>query len=259
MISKTENKQSKIGLFIVEGRSDKVTLENSLRNYLRQAREDGIRFDVVSGDLTLEDENQRMINPPEIRSKVGNRVRKFLKQNKLRPSDLFLVGQICDLDACYASSESFVLDAAKSKVFYDVQKKNVLCSNPESFYNKRRAKKDNLDNLHLCPFLNINNVKIPYRLFYFGINLEHCLYNTPNATKDDKEDFSNTFDEKFAKDSARFEERIIDLPSLSDDYLRSWETNQLSSKAFDPITNVAILLRWAKSVGRENKEQSSGE
>lgn len=244
--------KTKIALLIVEGPSDATTFENSLRNYVSAFSSDSVRFDVVHGDRTLEDGNNRLIPPENIRKEIGKRVNKFLRENSLRSSDLLLIGQICDLDACFAADDCFVCDALANQVKYDIQKQKIYHRDRDRLIDNRHNKRANIEALSTTPSFKIGEYVISYKLFYFGINLEHCLYDAPNCSDEEKRDYAEAFDEENAKKSDQFERRLRDLPFISEDYLKSWNGTELEKRALKPLTNISILLDWVKEVENTN-------
>lgn len=247
--------KTKIALLIVEGPSDATTFENSLRNYLSSFSNDSVRSPWTTSNRTLMDSNNRLIPPANIRKEIGKRVNKFLRDNSLRSSDLLLIGQICDLDACFAADTCFVCDALAAQVKYDLQKQQISYWDRDDLIDKRHKKRANIETLSTTPNFKIGECIIPYKLFYFGINLEHCLYDRPNCSDEEKQVLAESFDEEHAEKSNQFEQRLRALPFISEDYLKSWNETELEKQALKPLTNICILLDWVKEIEYQDRSR----
>jgi hypothetical protein len=248
-----KSKITKIVLLLVEGPSDQTAFENSLRSFLRSFSDDNARFDVLHGDKTVIDDCKRIIPPSKIRATIGNEISAFLHDKKLLPRDLLAVAQLCDLDACFAQESSYRKNLSSHDVVYDPPAQIIHKDDPKRLFRVRLAKKMNINVLFSRNEFVLKKVKIPYRLFYFGINLEHCLYRLPNCTDEEKEAQADSFDERYANKPADFEEFIKGLPCLSNDYVKSWKEKDLSKNAFAQITNISIFLDWMREMKQKAK------
>ena len=104
--------------------------------------------------------------------------------------------------------------------------------------------------------ISLKNTDIPYRLFYFGIDLEHCLYTTTNHTDKYKADQAYLFDDQYGDNSVLFKNRFDIIPSIADTYHPSWKKEELIMHAFDRISNFKLLFDWINELAQvENKHK----
>lgn len=106
------------------------------------------------------------------------------------------------------------------------------------------AKVKNTQLLFSMGGISIKNTIIPYRLFYFGIDLEYCLYLTTNNTDEYKDNQADMFNDRYGDDSVLFKSKFDAIPSIADTYIPSWEKDELVNHAFDRISNFKMLFDW---------------
>lgn len=213
-------KEKRVLLLIVEGKSDKVTLENAFRRTLMEYYPScDAKVYVLHGDATLKRPYGGYIVSSEVIKATNALVRSYLARQKqtsgIKVRDILGIAQITDLDACFADSSCFVANPSVNETTYDVVNKRVLSPNGFDVANKRVAKRQNLMRLNGCDRMTINGVEIPYQIFYFGIDLEHALYGRVNCTDEEKTSLSEGFDDRYGDGGEPFLERMGQIPVLS--------------------------------------------
>ena len=246
-------KEKRVILLIVEGKSDKVTLENAFRRTLMERYPScDAKVHVIHGDGTLKRPYGSYIVSSEAIKATNALVRTYLQREGqyygIKPRDILGIAQITDLDACFADDFCFLTSPSVSEVMYDISHHQVLSPNGPDLIKKREAKQQNLLRLNACDHMTINKAEIPYQIFYFGIDLEHALYGRVNCTDDEKESLSKAFDDQYGDGGDPFLERMRQIPNLSPLYRPSWDDAGLEAKAFDPLSNFLIIFDWIQEL-----------
>lgn len=246
-------KEKRVILLIVEGKSDKVTLENAFRRTLMERYPScDAKVHVIHGDGTLKRPYGGYIVSSEVIKATNALVRDYLQRQKqnsgIKVRDILGIAQITDLDACFADSSCFVTSPCVTETTYDLANKKVYCENGFDIIGKREAKQQNLLRLSSCAQMTINKVEIPYQIFYFGVDLEHALYGRVNCTDEEKTALSETFDDQYGDGGEAFVTRMAQIPILSSSYRPSWENEGLKAKAFDPLSNFLIVFDWIQGL-----------
>ena len=249
----TSIKTKKIILFVVEGPTDRTTLENAFRNAFRiRHRHADVKIKVVHGDYTLKNASGKLISPSSILEETTRFVTEYLRVLKetdgVRPSDILAIAQITDLDASFADSSCFVYDSQSERVCYDVDQRLVCSNHIDDIFELRQGKRVNMLKLYSHANVKVSKISLPYHLFYFGINLEHALYGKPNCTDNEKMDLSESFDDQYGDDYEGFMSKIQSIASIDGNYYASWSEDKLESSAFLPISNISCIFDWIKTL-----------
>lgn len=253
-------KEKRVVLLVVEGKSDKVTLENAFRRSLMQRYPScETKIHVIHGDGTLKRPYGSYIVSSEAIKATNDLVRAYLlkqKQNNgIKVRDILGIAQITDLDACFADSSRFQSSPCVDETTYDVANKLVLSPHGFDLADKREAKQQNLLRLNCCDHMTINKVEIPYQIFYFGIDLEHALYGLANCSDEEKTRLSDEFDEQYGDGGEPFLERMRQIPTLATEYRPSWDSDGLNAKAFDRLTNFLIVFDWIQELMNPKEDE----
>ena len=171
-------------LFIVEGLSDKDALEKIFRTLYKKDRT--IEFRVTDGDITSDPE----ITITNVEDKIKGIVSRFLSENKLKPTDIFQVIQLFDMDGAYID-DSFIIQDTVDDVVYSIE--NIRCKY-RPFYIERNQHKRELMNY----LLSLDKIgQYSYEKYFMSSNLDHALYNELNLNKELKQKYADAFYEKF--------------------------------------------------------------
>ena len=112
--------RKKVVLFIVEGFSEKESLELLLSEFFGNNRQ--VIFEVAQGDIT----SDRNITQQNIKSKITELIKS--SGRKFKPADYKEVIHLVDMDAAFISEDNIYLDPLNSKFSYrdDVQNLYIL-------------------------------------------------------------------------------------------------------------------------------------
>lgn len=230
--------ETKRVLFIVEGPSDRISLEVPLLNAVRKKGEDmRLYFLVAGGDLTAKGKT-----PARSRDLIKKEVASFLLTTMLKPSDIDLIVLLTDLDASFAPRDCYLFDPAVASQTYVPEEKVILLEEPEGLYVQRTRKRECLEYLSRLGTLYVKRYKIPFFVLFSSINLEHSLYGDPNPLSREKVRLSRKFEERFAENHDEFVAFLLGLLGDESSYLGSWETSKRIRRAFERESTLGFLF-----------------
>ncbi len=222
-------------LFLVEGVTDKTTLEAPICHYFSSLSDERrIFFHAANGDLTAKGSAKSVSTRDAIKKEVSS----FLSMMKLKAKDLDAILELTDLDACFAKEESYVQSEEVSRQTYLPEKKMVYVEEAAGLYQSRKRKADNLLFLVEGRTLWLERVKIPHYLCYFSINLEHALYDAPNCKMHEKKSLAFAFEEKYAENVEDFLSLLEKLQKGRGNYLDSWNLKLLKETPYQRASNL---------------------
>lgn len=236
--------RKKVILFIVEGITDRESLELSLQTLLE--KDNSVVFEVVQGDITA----NAGVRGNNIRRKLTDIInsggrRKFLKR------DYREIVHLIDTDGAFVS-EDYIIEDERFKDFHYTQ---------EMIYNQskervwiRNQKKQASINILLSTQKVYGNV--PYRMFYFSCNLEHVLHNEISVRDRNKMEYAHRFQDKYADDEQAFVDFICESDfSVKMDYYDSWDFIMRENNSLKRYTNFNLFLEDVLSEYREEESQ----
>lgn len=224
--------KKKVLLVICEGLSDDVTIHKALNNFAKKQVE-RIQVEITDGDIAYKED----IDEDNCVEKVVQIVKNFKTKNFLYATDFFAVVHIIDTDGVFMRDSSIIEDKnVESPIFSG---NNLLTPNKEltieRFHKKQKIYKKLLEKE------TIENVK--YFKFYFSRNLEHALYDKPNATMSEKIALSNEFDKIYREDAEGFYSIMNSmLFAVPNDYIKSWEYILTNDNSINRCSNFIVLL-----------------
>ena len=222
--------RKKIVFVIVEGKSDEQALGATLTHVFESDR---VYVHVVHGDITSE----KTVTPTNIIIKIWDFVKKYLNDNKFRPSDLKEIIHIVDTDGTYISNKNVVYDAGASNPKYTTE--FILTNNKQFVEDRNRRKSLNMNRLHGLGTIR----EIPYRLFYMSCNLDHVLYNKMNSTDEEKEYDSFRFALKYKDKTKEFVDYISHSDfSFTGNYEESWVFIKQGLNSLKRHTNLGLCI-----------------
>lgn len=240
-------KERKLLLLVLEGGTDETAFSKALENLINSF-DIGvkIRCKVCRHDITISDEennnNFTFAEATEVDERIKKSVKMFLDENHLfTEKDIFAICSFHDLDACYCNNSALIHH--QNDVTYDLENKLVLCKDVLHMQERNEIKRVALDILIFTETLIIKNRRIPYKPFYYSINLEHLLANDPNVlTLDEKKAIAQSFRFKHYKDPKRFLDFLSQANKLSDGAVASWDEKFLYKHPFDRYSNLIDIL-----------------
>lgn len=223
--------RKKIVLFIVEGISDKESLELLLTELIKNNSQ--VIFELTHGDITSNGSS----NSSNIKSKIVDIIKGGGKR-KFKPTDYKEIIHLVDMDGAFVSEDSIYLDKSLDRFIYNSG--GIYANNIDNVIIRNRRKQDILN--ILCATKIIYN-SIPYRTFYFSTNLEHVLHNKVEI----KERFKRKYAEKFQEQYIDNLEGFVDFMCESDftvkkGYEESWDFIKENNNSIKRYTNFNIIL-----------------
>jgi len=102
-------KEKRVLLFLVEGISDKVSLQSIFEDYFDSKK---VQISVMRYDITQEE------NSAEIKSKLNEKIQEFCSIEKNKVGDLKKVIHIVDTDGAFVNQERVLQNDGTSKTSY---------------------------------------------------------------------------------------------------------------------------------------------
>lgn len=224
--------RKKVVLFIVEGITDKISLEIIMQDLINKNNE--VIFDVVRGDITTDNK----IN----NSNIKNRITEIIKdggKRKFLPENYQEVIHLVDMDAAFISEDKIFHDNRLDRFFYT--EKGIFANDIDKVI-KRNKKKQQL--LKLMSTTKTVFKSVPYRVFYFSSNLEHVLHNIIDVADQDKRDFAYNFEDDYIDDKVGFIDFMCKSSfSVNKNYKDSWDFICQNNNSMKRYTNIDILIK----------------
>lgn len=234
----------KIVLFIVEGRTEKISLELPLTDLLDS---DKVLFKITEGDITSDYTTSTVAN---ILETIVSYVEKFLNDEMVYASDILEIIQIVDLDGVYID-ERYVVYHDNDKVIYGEEQ--ISSKHPDKINVRNVNKALNLNMLKRTESIYVRNTKINYSVYFMSSNLDHVLHD--NANLDDRY--------KMAK-AESFADAYVDSLGLSgfidffksvmiddnDNYEQSWNRATKNKNSLKRSSNFYVFLKESNHENR---------
>lgn len=223
--------ERKTVLFIVEGNSDKTALEKILKVIYKKNK--NIDFRVTDGDITSDE----TVNKRNVCDRIYKIVDQFLKDRKLKKSDIWQIVQIFDTDGTYIP-ESAIITGNTSKFVYSLT--NIACKDRDKVIERNQRKSEIMDFLYMQ-----HDIKsIPYEMYFMSCNLDHAFYNEQNLEQDLKQDYADAFYEKFIDKEIKFLDFLqCDVVNgTPDSYPESWRYIKDGLHSLERHTNLHVYF-----------------
>lgn len=231
-MSKSKNINfQRVCLLIVEGSSDKISLFNIFSKYLSKNK---LRTYIMKTDITSESG----IKPENIEKNLAQRIESFLKQDKLKKSDITNIIHLTDLDGTFIDDKYVKFNKEYEQPFYTTS--DIQTVRPNSIKDRNHRKADNIRKL-----LTVDSILTkPYKLYFMSCNIDHVLHNVNNISDAEKQRLAEEFADKFLGHELTFldylkNEGVID----SDTYEESWDKVQCGLNSLKRKTNIDKALK----------------
>ncbi|MCR5227995.1 MAG: hypothetical protein K6E27_12380 [Eubacterium sp.] len=218
-------------LFIVEGSTDSNALENIFKVIYR--RDKKLDFKVTTGDITSRDE----VDIGNVIDEVYSYVDEYIKDKKLKKSDIWQIVQLFDTDGTYIP-DTYITRGSTEEFFYETNR--ISCKHPSRIKARNEHKKELMDFLLDQEYIN----DIPYEGYYMSCNLDHALYNLLNLTDEEKEEYADSFYEEFLGRERTFIDflKMDVVNGVPDDYKKSWKYIRDGIHSLERHTNLHIYF-----------------
>lgn len=235
----------KLILFIVEGESDKRSLEAILDNYFDPQK---IAFDIIHGDITQDSCSSA------IKGDLNEKIQYWSRTNpnKYKITDIKNIIQLVDMDGTYIPPCNIIKNTINDETIYLSDKIETI--NPDYLINKHNIKSSVLNVLSRLQEITITlenpcvkekkpqRISLPYRVYYFSRNLEHVLYNDPsNLTDTEKKILSENFEAAYDGNVQRFLQ-LINPTSVSGTYEETWDFIKQGNNSLNRFNNVHLIF-----------------
>ena len=240
----TGSEELKVKFFLVEGRSDKVSLQPVLEKVFPNNR---VIVHYYKGDLTT-DRKTSHLNYEEI---VWQQTKYYQRQFNLDASNFEDIIEIVDTDGAYIKDRHAVNENSKktrdkkgkSRFYYDVDQGVIRAQNKQKVIDRNADKRDILDRLVECRTIH----GVPYRVYYMSCNLDHILHDNPNADDDGKKRLSNRFALRYGEDPEGFKALFTEANyCVLGDFIKSWDYIRdmyHDTRSLERHTNFGIALQ----------------
>lgn len=236
----------KVVLVIVEGQTEELIFFDFLQERFRELE---IRIDVQCGDV-VSNWNRKHGN---VESAIEHIIENYLNTYRLMPSDLLAVVQFTDTDGCFINDKFIRVDRIKAtrtrygkNGIYVTTKFKKL-----QMIDRNQVKAENMKLLAEDRHATCKRRKIPYRLYYFSINLDHVLWGEQNAKGNSKlekaENFLDRLDmplDQFLRQFTPVEEKS----SWEENWKNSWEVIAKDLNSLQRSTNMPFVLYFIDSL-----------
>jgi hypothetical protein len=221
----------KVVIFIVEGQTDKRTLEKIFKKIYRNKN---IHYEVTDGDITTNDK----ININNVENEIFNLINAYLKDQKLKVSDVWQIVHIFDMDGAYIPDDN-IIEGSSSKFVYSTT--NISCNNIEKVKERNSKKRTIMD--YLLKVSTIRN--IPYKCYYLSSNLEHALYDKLNLSEEEKRDYADDFYDMFLDKEILFVEFLnkVVVNGVPDSFPSSWRYIKEELHSLERHTNLNLYFK----------------
>lgn len=229
--------KKRILLFIVEGQTDKTSLEVVLSKIFSSS---AVKFQIVHGDVLTRD----YVSSEKIVNAVGDQVKSFINRSSYKKSDVCKVVHLIDMDGAFIPDDAVVKpDSQNSKVDKDTlyyAREQIITSNPESIIDRNQRKRDNINKL-----ISISKVlgSIPYSVYYFSLNLEDVLHGKTNLSSWEKVAYADEFLLKYGNDPNAFIQLMKESDfTVSGNYHDSWQFIKEGTRSLGRYSNFGLEL-----------------
>lgn len=230
-------KEKKVLLFLMEGESDKISLEGVLKDFFSNQE---VFVHILRCDITVKD----FPCGSDILSKFKEPIDDFLSITKFHKEDILKIIHIVDMDGAYIPDSQIVKSEKEDKIKYNEE--YIFTSNPNNIIKRNEAKSSSLNKLCTTKYVYKD---IPYNVYFFSRNLEHVLHNRiDNLSNSDKAQLSDEFDMRFEGKLDDFIGFICDITfAVNGDYKESWEFIKKDCNSLKRYSNVHLIFNKDKN------------
>lgn len=236
-------KGNKLTIIYVEGETDEIFLDFYLENLIDDTN---TNIQIVYGDVYSEIEDKG------IKARIGDKVKAFLKEQKLREEDVESIYHLIDIDGVYLKEDSIQANNKINVLTYKSDKIEVKDSkHKRNIIDRNKRKKTQINKMIKSKVINTE-----YKLFYNSCNLEHVLINQLNLSKDEKVNNIQSLMVKY-ETSEDLEEAINSAFAIQNIngnvdscFDKSWEILKNNDSEILRLSNINILKEFL--VGKIN-------
>lgn len=224
--------RKKVVIVIVEGVSDVIALEGSLRNIYKREE---VRFKIINSDITS-DIRSKSYN---IQAKIMKLIKAEMMKLSLGTKDIVEIIHLVDMDGVYISKDA-IHESHEHKGFR-YNETEIITSDKHETIKRNERKSQNLD--ILSSIYKISN-SLYYSIYYFSCNLEHVLYNRLDVHNNKKVNLAERFSEIYEDDFEGFKKFISDKEfAVEGSYPETWDFIKKDNNSLKRFSNFHLLLK----------------
>lgn len=232
----------KVILFIFEGITDKIALENILKKLFSSNHVD---VEFIGTDITSDYDTSLF----DIENKLRTFIRDKIKPLHIDLNDIQQIVHVIDTDGGFVDSQYIKYDANVNGIAYTQD--FILSKDPSKTLkrNKDKTGKVNfLKNRTYLKFKKENEITLPYQLFFFSRNREHALQNEPKElSQTEKSDMAFDFALKYQGHEKDFITLVNDTAiKVPGTFLQTWSFIQKDNNSLHRHSNFHILFNDIK-------------
>ena len=242
-MKKTFN-QRKVLLFIVEGYTDKQSLEYPITQLAVSSR---IVFQTTSGDITSRDG----ITRENVRNKLYDYVKQNKTKNKFKDSDYYKIVHIIDTDGAFIPDDYLFAAEESTRVFPFLPyyaSEGIYCADVSKIAARNRQKSELVE--ELLQIGTLGRFKIPYEVYFMSTNLEHVLHNNANVPDEQKPILADQALKDFYCSSngllALLNSLEVFIPGT---YSDTWAYIRDNTNSLRRCSNLSVFFRQEKLAG----------
>jgi hypothetical protein len=228
----------KVLLFLFEGVTDKIALENILKRIFSSSTVD---VEFLGTDIT----SDKNVPLADVDNRLRNFVREKIRQLHIDLEDIEKIIHVIDTDGGFVDENYIQYKEGLKKIEYT--NKEILSKDTAQTLkrNKDKTEKVNfLKNKSYLLFKAENKLHIDYRVFYFSRNREHALMNKDNElTNEEKADMALSFASSFLRKESEFIILLNDSSIKVDGtYEQTWSYIQESNNSLHRHSNFHLAF-----------------
>lgn len=239
--------KKKVILFLVEGITDEEALLRPIDNFLNDVNEELLLdFLIVHGDLTSDFKN----NPSNLVRRINDKYfRPHFKSNEFfYPKDVVKVIHLVDTDGCFIPNDNLLVwESGETVKFPYYSPPYIYHSNRDFLIQRNATKAENLKFLATLDSVKVVSKTIPYEVYYFSSNLDHCLNGKENLNLSTREKIirAGYFADANENDSALFLKVIKEYTPKLDEltYNNSWDFIMQDVASLQRYSNFYLGLK----------------
>lgn len=235
-------KTKKIILFILEGTSDKESLDILLEDYLKQFQ---LKYKIVRGDITTHNH----IGPENAIKAIKTCIDEVIDGSIIKKDDIERIIHIVDTDGVFIPDEYIYFDPKAISIRYEnsgIYTQDVAMVKRRND-EKRRVISKLIDTKSIKKSEYGKSTLIPYQIYYFSCNLEHVLHNQMNTADEEKMRLADEFVDNYIDDNEGFISFLCDASfSVDLPYKDSWKFIIEEKHSLERYTNLCIFLNEYK-------------
>lgn len=249
----------KVILFLVEGKSDRETLQYVISELYDQIDENIEVFfpiirheeeekggDITSTRYTNKHGQCRWIHPYNIEDAIYDLfLDDFFDKEKIMPKDIDEIIHIVDTDGAYIPEEIIKLDVSMNDDDSPIYKNDeITCVDPKRIQDRNRQKSENLDYLSGCATIKIKQKTIPYSIYYFSCNLDHFFHDDANMDYRMKRKKADLLSRDYIGNAEGFIQLVTCKQGAAHNmnYKESWDFIKEKNNSLHKHSNINLLF-----------------